>query len=157
MWIRQNRPMEPDVSGQIIIQHKPPLSWCCHWRPMTTPVSLQHESFWFCVSVILLLKDFYNACIWKSTNSSEKQQLLCDSFILWSNHSQPPQMLRRWYCFLKTISPCRRCSAEPTREEAFSVETLNPCIMCKCNMWWLYHPLFQHHKDPFIFCLLGWE
>lgn len=62
-WIRQKRPMEPDVSGQIIIQHKPPWSWCYHWRPTTTPVSLRHESFWFCDSVILLLRDFYNSFI----------------------------------------------------------------------------------------------
>lgn len=43
------------------------------------------------------------------------------------------------------------------RGDIFSRDCLNPCIMCKHSMWWLYHPLFQQHKDPFIFCLLGWE
>lgn len=138
--------------------HHPALSWCYHWRPTTTPVSLQHESFWFCDSVIFFFKRLLSLlCMeeyklkWKTKASPWQFYSLIQPF--WASTDAEKMILfpQKHQSLQEML--CRTNQ----RRDIFSRGCLNPCIMCKCNMWWLYHPLFQQHKDPFIFCLLGWE
>lgn len=157
-WIRQKRPMEPDVSVQIIIQHKPPWSWCYHWGLQQHQFHSDMNHFdsvilWFCfyeISITLPYLEDYKlrqetkASPWQFYSLIQPPSASTDAekiILLPQNQQSLQEML------------CRT----NRRGDIFSRDCLNPCIMCKHSMWWLYHPLFQQHKDPFIFCLLGWE
>lgn len=157
-WIRQKRPMEPDVSVQIIIQHKPPWSWCYHWGLQQHQFHSDMNHFdsvilWFCfyeISITLSYLEDYKlkwetkASPWQFYSLIQPPSASTDAekiILLPQNQQSLQEML------------CRT----NRRGDIFSRDCLNPCIMCKHSMWWLYHPLFQQHKDPFIFCLLGWE